>query len=131
MTSLLTCSIRLVTYMPMILVKGKDINVIEACLNAELANMSRCFDANKLALNIVKTKIVHFRYPRNLSKNVSLNVSHNDVEIENIKVFKYLGVYVDQHLSFEDHISRACSKVSSRTGLLWRIRCLISKDLAC
>ena len=44
--------------------------------------------------------------------------------------FKYLGVTLDCHLTFTQHIRNICSKVSQHTGLLWRIRSLISQPLA-
>ena len=49
-------------------------------------------------------------------------------EVNQVKSFKYLGVILDECLSFNDHISYVRSKVASRLGLLSRLRgCLITE----
>ena len=50
--------------------------------------------------------------------------------IEHVCVMKYLGVKIDNHLSFEAHINQVCGKLAVRTGLLWRIRHFIPMALA-
>ena len=37
---------------------------------------------------------------------------------------------MDEHLNFERHVNKLCSKVSARTGILWRMRSFISEGLA-
>ncbi len=112
------------------MVRGKDPVVIQEQLNLELANVARWFDANKLSMNVAKTKVMHFRHCRNIRSNFELNVSINGVGIESVNEFKYLGVTLDKHLSFDVHIDKLCGKINSRNGLLKRVRNFVSKDLA-
>ena len=113
-----------------LVVHGKDPTVIKNQLNAELANVARWFDANKLSMNISKTKLMHFRHCRNIRNNVELEESIGGETIESVDHFKYLGVTVDKHLSFDVHIDKLCGKISSCNCLLKRVRNFESKDLA-
>ncbi len=43
---------------------------------------------------------------------------------------KYLGLYIDKHLSFDTHIESIIKKVSQRNRMLWKMRSFISEPLA-
>ena len=51
-------------------------------------------------------------------------------EVSQVKSFKYLGVLLDECLSFYDHINLVRSKFSSRLGLLSRLRGCLSTEAA-
>ncbi len=113
-----------------LVIRGKNPFVIQDQLNVELSNVARWFDANKLAMNVSKTKLMHFRHSRNIRNNIELDVHIGDEIIESVSHFKYLGITVDKHLSFDTHIDKLCGKINSRNGLLKRVRNFVSKDLA-
>ena len=73
---------------------------------------------------------MHFRHCRNIRNNVELDVRMQGETIESVSQFKYLGVTLDKHLSFDTQIDKLCSKVNSRNGLLKRVRNFVSRDLA-
>ena len=73
---------------------------------------------------------MHFRHTRNIRNNIDLNVSIHGEAIESLNNFKYLGVTLDTHLSFDKHIDKVCNKVNSRNSLLKHVRNFVSKDLA-
>ena len=85
---------------------------------------------NKLSLNCSKTKSMLLCGRRSRLKNDSLAISIDDEHVECVTEMKYLGLIVDRHLTFEQHVTKLCSKVSSRTGLLWRVRSYIPGELA-
>lgn len=41
-------------------------------------------------------------------------------ELEEVEIFKYLGVLVSNNLSWSDHISKLCAKARKILGLLYR-----------
>ena len=41
---------------------------------------------------------------------------------------KSLGVYIDKHLTWHEHIDKLCKKVASAIGALMRVRSFISID---
>ena len=45
-------------------------------------------------------------------------------------VFKYLGVKLDNHLSFSEHIDYVASKVSQKLGILSSVRRLLTTESA-
>ena len=51
-------------------------------------------------------------------------------EVNQVKSFKYLGVLLDECLSFNDHISYLRSKVASRLGLLSRLPGCLTTEAA-
>ena len=52
--------------------------------------------------------------------------------ISAIQYFCYLGFILDEYLSWKEHVSKVCTKVNKRLGLLGRIRsCLTLKAAKC
>ena len=51
-------------------------------------------------------------------------------EVSQVKFFKYLGVLLDECLSFNDHINYVRSKVASRLGLLSQLRGCLTIEAA-
>ena len=49
----------------------------------------------------------------------------NNDRLENVTEFKYLGVTINQYLTWHDHIDQLQSKVAKRLGVLKRIRHLL------
>ncbi len=113
-----------------LLVSGTDIMSISTTLNMELAQLSRWFSVNKLSINIGKTRSMLFRSKHKYKHNTELLIMHEQEEVIQVKEFKYLGMMVDEYLDFTPHVNRVCSKVNQRTGLLWRVRNCIGKELA-
>ena len=52
--------------------------------------------ANKLLLNVKKTKSILFHKQKTLPH---INLSINDVIIENVPKFNYFGIMIDEHCS--------------------------------
>ena len=83
--------------------------------------MSLWLNLNRLALNVSKTNFVTFRSTKRL-------LNHNVVLIMNRKAIeqkdhvKYLGVLMDQHLSWKQQISCVSKKISCGIGILSKLR---------
>jgi hypothetical protein len=71
--------------------------------------MSKWFSANKVALNPDKTNIIKF-IPNN-SPQYPLNIGFNDKYIEEAVNTKFLGLQIDNHLSWKNHIDQLVSKL--------------------
>ena len=75
--------------------------------------------SNKLSLNVAKTEFMFFGTVfrlSNLGKNFPITIGEK--EIKRVKNTKYLGVYLDENLTWDEHIDKLCSKVNrSISGL--------------
>ena len=107
-----------------------DPNVISSKLQNDLNSLNSWFIANRLSVNCAKTKCTLFCSNRSRCKHNDMNLSLNDVNLEQVTEIKYLGLTIDQHLWFERHVDIVCSKVNVRTKLLWRVRSFIPRSLA-
>ncbi len=71
---------------------------IQTVLNTELSNRKAWLDKQKLTLNTKKTKVYDIR----LTETIEIG----DEEIERVKSFKYLGIYLDVVLTYKEHVSK-------------------------
>ena len=79
-------------------------------LNSELAKVAEWFDSNKLTLNVNKTQMLLMSRKKPL--NPQGGVILRNEAIQRVTEAKFLGVIVDQHLNWKDHISMVSHKIS-------------------
>ena len=77
-------------------------------------------DCNKLALNIEKANYVLFHSPKKANRFNSSQIWQKN--ITRAKYVKFLGVLVDEHLSWKYHICELRKKLSRTTGLFFKLR---------
>ena len=98
-------------------------------MKGELRKVATCFKANKLSLNISKTKYSLFHSIR--KKMYQKSYFHYTLTTFQSKeefVTKFLGVYLDKNISWK-HINIGSTKVSKNIRTLYRTRCILSKFL--
>ena len=105
-------------------VKFKRGSNITDIVDSELTSINTWLLANKLCLNIDKTKYMIF-YLKN--KPPDLNISIANTLIGRTDVHKFLGVYIDDKLNFGTHITKLCAKISRGIGILRRLKPLASQ----
>ena len=64
-----------------------------------------------------------FSTSQNPLRNIPLGIKqpHGNRYIDQVSEYKYLGIWLNPHLKFETHMSKVCSKVKARTGILWHV----------
>jgi hypothetical protein len=99
-------------------------------VNAELQLVSKWFAANKLSLNLEKTSFILFRSSKKIPPPTgSVVLSINESVIPQVISTKFLGVYVDQHLTWTDHIKFISTKVAKNIGILSRASHILPKSI--
>ena len=99
--------------------------------NQELQKASDWFYANKLSLNISKTKSIVFRNNRMPFNPDEYNLQLNGKKIERIgedckeKYFKFLGMRIDEFMTWKYHIDHVSSKISVGNSILNRTKNLL------
>ena len=103
--------------------------------NRELKIISEWFKANKLTLNISKTKYILFRKSNMFADFKNLCLSIDNCPIERIgsgcneTSFKFVGVKIDEFLHWKDHILSVKSKLSSATFALSKIKNVLPEKI--
>ena len=105
---------------------------IELKLNLDLANLSQWLHYNKLVLNTKKTEFMMLGTRQRLARQKcdKTGISLNGQSIEHTDTFEYLGVVLDDNLSFNDHLDYVRMKVSKILGMFSRIRPSLTLEAA-
>ena len=88
--------------------------------------LTEWFKCNKLSLTSKKSSFVVFKL-RHERETLDFSISLNSTRINRVKEVVFLGVVLDEHVTWKPHISRIASKVSQSIGLLCKSRYFISK----
>ena len=103
----------------------KDLYVIEQVLNSELNKIAIWLKANKLYMNVSKTQYMIFSGRKNQNHSVKLRIEGNQLTCVNKS--KFLGVVIDNKLSWKDHVSHVKNKVSKGIGIIAKAKPLLCK----
>lgn len=81
-------------------------------MQRELDFFSEWLSANRLALNVKKTKFMLLT-PHSFVHSESLSLKIVSDEIEEVDVFRFLGIQIDRNLTWDSHVSGLISKLNS------------------
>ena len=101
---------------------SKSISEFQSKINSDLRRICEWMQANKLTLNTKKSKFMVIGWHARLSKIDSIVILANNTPLEQVSSFPYLGLVINQNLTWCDHIDHIRSKISKRLGLLRRIK---------
>ena len=74
---------------------------------------------NKLSLNLKKTKFMIFK-PRQKRQRFDTQLSINNQIVSQVTEILFLGVVLDENLSWKSHISHISNKISKSVGIIFR-----------
>ena len=125
-----------------------DLPLLINRVNSEIQKLANWFRANRMAVNVGKTKFMVFR-PRgvkididldnngivynsneiglieNPSKIFKLGRIHNENGDKNERTYKFLGILLDEYLSFDAHCDALCSKLARSNFIISRVKNLL------
>ena len=111
-------------------VAGKNIDDLVCSINTELKNIMNWMNINKLSVNAAKTKLMIFRPKRKKAPDPQNKIMINGSEVERVESIKFLGIMLDETLSWKNHIENIRSKISKGIGIIMKARnLLVSKTL--
>ena len=96
-----------------------DLFDLESKLNSDLATISNWFSSNLLS------NFVIFGNSRKLKLVNEVSLKVNSTAIDRSDSFKYLGVVINQTMSWSEHIDTISTKINQRIGMIKRIRHLL------
>ena len=101
-------------------------NVVEV-INKELKQLSIWFRVNKLSLNVTKTNFIIFGNKGEIFRKNPLPISIDGVQILQTSSAKFLGVIIDEKLTWVQHIQQIKLKISKNIGILCRLKHTLTK----
>jgi hypothetical protein len=129
---------------------GADLNQLIINMNAEIKKIAKWFRANKMAVNVGKTKYIVFKnkgtkisdeinnrivfddndddFPHDPAKITPLvRVYGTSPDVSN-RTYKLLGLYLDEHLTFDSHCDTLCAKLAKSNYILNRVKNFMPKE---
>ena len=107
-----------------------NINTLFKTVNDELIKINEWFSANKLSLNVGKTKFSLFHKSGkkyNIPSHLpTLKINNHDTE--RVHTMKFLGVLLDDNLSWKEHIKYLENKIAKNIGLMYRAKPFLDKE---
>ena len=99
-------------------------------VNTELKKLSCSFQANKLSINVKKSNHIIFKTSQNRQK-LDLHFSVNDTKIDRVTEILFLGVIIDECLTWKPHILNLTRKISKSLGIIYKSSFCLNKNSLC
>jgi Reverse transcriptase (RNA-dependent DNA polymerase) len=129
------------------LTSGPDLKTVLKKANTELKKIATWFRANRMAVNVSKTKFIIFKpkgmrvelndeywiyfdnndcgMPTDASKIFKLDRTYSENPNVNDRQYKLLGIHLDEHLSFDYHCTTICNKIAKSNYIISRVKNLL------
>ena len=93
-------------------------------INVELDKVSNWFKANKLSVNASKTNYMIMGTPHMTSAEIlqNINVLLDDTSLERVDYTKFLGVLIDENLTWKTHINCVSKTLSRNIGIMNKLK---------
>lgn len=100
---------------------------ISQSINKELTKVNKWLELNKLSLNTNKTKFMIFS--KQHKKIIIPSLAINNKEIENVQSFNFLGIEINQTLTWCNHINKLAPKISRTIGVINKLRNILPQKI--
>ena len=100
---------------------------LRSILNADLQRVVMWLENSKLLLNVSTSKLMIIGNSRKLKQFANVQLIVKDAPLEKVQSHKYLGVIINENLSWKCHIENLQAKVFQRLGILRKIKHLLPR----
>lgn len=106
-----------------IIIRAKNMTTLQENCISTITKLNLWLNANKLIINVSKTKLMLFKRRGGInSESQNLHVSLNNIPISHSPVNTFLGLDLDENISWQNHTNKVSKKLSSLCFLLRNIR---------
>jgi hypothetical protein len=92
-----------------ILYSNKCLKTLNEIMQEEINKVTDWFNINKLSINTSKTKLILFRsYNKKLNSNITVSI--NNEKVKQVKNTTFLGIAIDECLTWNDHVNLIAKK---------------------
>ena len=106
-----------------------NLDLLSNNINLELNLVYEWLCLNKLSLNVKKTKYMLFHNRQRNIDSVIPSLHINNHFIDRVKDFNFLGITIDQHMSWDAHLNKISSKISRTIGILSRLKKFLPREI--
>ena len=99
-----------------------DFDTLIKEINEELQKITTWFHTNKLSLNKNKSNVIIFLPKGKKCNTDNVKIIINGDEIKQVNFTKFLGIYIDEHLSWAQHINYLSTKIARNVGILSKLK---------
>ena len=89
-------------------------------VNLELEKITCWFYTNKLSINVKKSNFITVFRPRQNRQTLDLAFNISNYSIDRVKEATFLGIILDEHLTWKSHIHNIARKVSKALGIIYK-----------
>jgi len=107
----------------------KDVNNLFATCNNVLESINKWFIANKLKLSLDKCVYTYFQRTKNKKSMTSHKLYLNGAELQRVENSKYLGIFIDENLTWHTHIQYIISKLLKFCSIFYKLRSIIPHQI--
>ena len=113
-------------------ISDENIGEIFQQMNNEVKSVSTWFKANKLSINIDKTKwtIFHPTSKKRFMPTKFPELFTDGITLKREIVTKFFGVFIDENVTWKPHINTISTKISKSISILYRVRLINYANLA-
>ena len=104
---------------------GKSKEIVQSSLQNSVDSVEEWYDGNKQTLNTEKSQAMLIR---NRQQNETISITINDVTLRNVNSSPYLGVIMDNTLSFKEHITKISNGVKPKLVALRKLSKILPKS---
>ena len=91
-------------------------------VNSELNKIFNWLCANKLSINVTKSKYIIFHSQKKNIKNKVPQIILNETPVERVVNFDFLGIFLDEHMTWTSHINKIANKIAKSIGILNKLK---------
>ena len=113
---------------------NSDVTQLFCDVNTQINNLFKWFCANKLSLNANKTKFIVIRPNHRQCDLTELHICIDGTPLKRIgndcdeKAAKFLGIHIDEHLTWKYHIAHVNSKVARSLFFIKQVKNFLPSD---
>ena len=104
---------------------AKSLNELQIVVNAEMKKIQHWMFSNKLSINYSKT---NFMLIHRNAEEVPFELFINNNRIERVDCIEYLGIKIDDKLTWKKHIKYIEGKLSAACGAIYRLREKVNQE---
>ena len=118
-----SCALFILLTIQRFFASDNDINGVHASVNRELVGVDNWLKTNRLSLNVSKTSYIIISNQKN-----ALDIKIRETILTKVSTVKFLGVTLNENLTFKYHVNKITSNVSKSVGVMRRLHCQLPEN---